>query len=112
MWKAITVGQAVRGSDGISSHECTKEGIREAFKRKHMLQTLNLDLCHASEEREEGPRVLHLQAKRYLGIHPHSSRLQHLGQNISTFPSLGHKPCPSDHDSLRSTPFSEEQRQK
>lgn len=35
-----------------------------------------------------------------------------MGQNISYCPFLGHKPCPSDHDSLRSTPFSEEQRQK
>lgn len=75
MWKAITVGQAIRGSNGISSHECTKESIGGAFTRKYALQTLSLDLCHAREEREEGSRVLHLQTKRYLGIHPHSSRL-------------------------------------
>lgn len=59
MWKAITV----RGSNGISSHESTKEGVRGAFKSKHVLQTPNLDLGHADEESNEGPRVLHLQAE-------------------------------------------------
>lgn len=39
------------------------------------MQTLNLDLCHAGGEREEEPNVLHHKAKRYLGTHPHGSKV-------------------------------------
>lgn len=39
------------------------------------VQTLNLDLCHAGGEREEEPNVLHHKAKRYLGTHPHGSKV-------------------------------------
>ena len=69
------MGQAIKGSHGSSSYKCIKESISRAFRRKHIVQTLNLDLCHVGGEREEGPRVLHLQAKRYLGTHPHGSKV-------------------------------------
>lgn len=69
------VGQAIKGSDGSSSYECSKESISEAFRRKNIVHTLNLDLCHTGGEREEGPRVLHLQAEIYLGTHSHDSRV-------------------------------------
>lgn len=69
------VGQAIKGSNGSSSYECIKESINGAFKRIHIVQTLNLDLCHAGGEGEEGLRVLHLQAKRYSGAHPLGSRV-------------------------------------
>lgn len=68
------VGQVIKGSDGTSSYKCIKEIIR-AFKRKPIVQALNLDLCLEGQEREEGQRVLHLQDKKYLGMHPSGSRV-------------------------------------
>lgn len=70
MWKAITVW------DRLSKAAATKvlKTISGSFKRKHIVQTLNLDLYHAGGEEEEGPRVLHLKAKRYLGTRAHGPR--------------------------------------
>lgn len=86
-----------------------KRALEELLKAnmfyKHLILTWAMQVKKAMKD--QGCSISRL---RHLGIHSHSSRLYQLGQNISTFPLPGHKLCPLDHDSLRSTPFSEEQK--
>lgn len=93
------VGQVIKGSDGISSCKCIKERSLGLLKgnplRKHF------DLYLEGGEREEGPRVLHLQAKNTWERIPVASGCNSWGKTSQHFPHQGTNLCPLAHDSRR-----------